>query len=299
MAKFMNLRRNGECADCHAAVAAGTKAYWFADERVVRCITCCDSGAAQSGEARDTELVSATAPASVMADAAGASAQREYDKRSAREMAKKERRIADDAAWRAEMKQNRPVVGRLVTALTPKPQITPESQSTKAWKVGAEGERRVAEVLSEAAGVQLLHDRLVPGSRANIDHLAIGPAGVFVVDAKKYTGQVEVRDVGGLLRTDHRLYVKNRDRSKLVDSMKWQVDVVRTALGDDFADVEVHGVLCFVGCEWGWRMRKKRIDGVTVLWPKALPEHVSVPGRFNGRVDAIADHLAQALRPAA
>ena len=309
----MKLRRDGECADCCQPVAAPTKAYWFADERVIRCVDCFGPDAVAEGTRSPKQLVHAAATPSVpdsvgtqpreesgpeQRDVAGASAQLEYEKRSARERAKKEKRIADDAQWRAEIKEQRPVVGRMVTALTAKPQMTPESQSTQAWQVGAVGERRVAEVLSEAAGVRVMHDRQVPGSKANIDHLAIGPGGVFVIDAKNYTGQVEVRDVGGLLKSDQRLYVKNRDRSKLVKSMHWQVEVVQKALGDGFADVEVRGVLCFVGCEWGWRMRQKRIKDVTVLWPKALPEFVSVDGDVAGRIDEIADRLGQKLRPA-
>lgn len=310
MAKFMKLRRDGECVDCGEAIATGTKAYWFAEERVVRCAGCGSLTAAQEprqlagalantgGEMRTTVAAPRPTATPRPSDVAGASAQREYDKRSAREQAKKERRIAEDAVWRAEIKEKKPVVGRIVTALTAKPQMTPESQTTKAWQVGADGERRVAEVLAEAQGIRVMHDRLVPRSRANIDHLAIGPAGVFVVDAKKYTGQIEVRNVGGLLRTDERLYVKGRDRSKLVESMHWQVEVVRTALGEEFADVEVRGVLCFVGCEWGGRMRKKVIGGVTVLWLEALPAHVSADGGLGGRIDAIADHLGEKLRPA-
>jgi hypothetical protein len=31
----------------------------------------------------------------------------------------------------------------------------------------------------------------MPGSRANIDHLLIGPSGVFVIDSKQYSGRVE------------------------------------------------------------------------------------------------------------
>ena len=187
----------------------------------------------------------------------------------------------------------------IASVLTPKPQITPESQPTAAWKVGAEGERRVAEVLEGAVGVEVLHDRLVPGSRANVDHIAIGPSGVFVIDAKKYTGQVEVRDVGGFFRTDERLYVNNRDRTKLVEGVLRQINVVRTALGEDFSDVEVRGVLCFVGCEWGWIMRTKRVEGVTALWPTALSDHVSATGPLSDRIPEIADHLRGRLRPAA
>lgn len=114
--------------------------------------------------------------AGVPPDVAGKSAQSEYEKRSARELAKKRKRVAEDAEWRTTIKEHRPVLGRIASALTPKPEIGPESQATIAWKVGAEGERRVAEVLAEAQGVEVLHDRRIPGSKANIDHIAIGPS---------------------------------------------------------------------------------------------------------------------------
>ena len=305
----MELRRDDRCVACEIELLAGTTAYWVRDERIVRCVTC---GAAagenqkvgtESGpSASTTDQQARPEPLPIQhvprRDAAGESAQREYDKRAARELAKKERRVAEDAEWRDSIKHERPVLGRLASVLTPKPQITPESQATKAWQVGAEGERRVAEVLEESEGVEVLHDRLVPGSRANIDHIAIGPSGVFVIDAKKYTGQVEARDVGGLFRTDERLYVNNRDRTKLVEGVRHQVDVVRVALGPDFADVAVNGVLCFVGCEWGWLMRSKRVKGVTALWPTALPDHVSIAGSLSDRVTAITDRLRSELRPA-
>lgn len=176
--------------------------------------------------------------------------------------------------------------------------ITPESQSTKAWKVGAEGEQRVAEVMATATGVEVLHDRLVPGTRANIDHIVVGPNGVFVVDAKKYTGAIEVRDVGGFFKLDERLYVNNRDRTSTVDGVLGQIDVVRTALADAYSEVPVTGVLCFIGCDWGWRMKQKKVKGVTVLWPLALPDHVSADGPHAADLAAIAAHLRSRLKPA-
>ena len=60
-----------------------------------------------------------------------------------------------------------------------------------------------------------------------------------------------MRDVGGLFRTDERLYVNGRNETKRVDAVLAQIEVVGTALGDDFADIEVRGVLCFVGADWG------------------------------------------------
>ena len=39
----------------------------------------------------------------------------------------------------------------------------------------------------------VLHDLALPGSRANVDHLVIGPTGVWVVDTKAYRARLDVR----------------------------------------------------------------------------------------------------------
>ncbi|WP_369068394.1 nuclease-related domain-containing protein [Kineococcus terrestris] len=66
----------------------------------------------------------------------------------------------------------------------------------RAWAAGAEGERLVGEVLDQLAphGWRVLHDVHWPGrQRANIDHLAVGPGGVVVVDSKNWSGPVDVQ----------------------------------------------------------------------------------------------------------
>jgi hypothetical protein len=44
----------------------------------------------------------------------------------------------------------------------------------------------------------VLHDLQVPGSQANLDHLAVGPAGVFVIDSKYYRGALQLGGDGML-----------------------------------------------------------------------------------------------------
>ena len=131
------------------------------------------------------------------------------------------------------------------------PPVFGEPQSTRAWQVGAVGEERVAARLQAAAdrGVLALHDRRIPGSRANIDHIAVGPAGVYVIDAKRYANaQIRVRRVGGLFtRRRDELLVRGRVRNNLVAGVEKQVAVVRAALdAGGRGDVPVTGVLCFV-----------------------------------------------------
>ena len=66
-------------------------------------------------------------------------------------------------------------------------------RSAGAWAAGAEGERRVAEALTQLPSDWLvLHDRLLmPGlAESNLDHLLVGPAGVILIDAKNWAGQI-------------------------------------------------------------------------------------------------------------
>jgi hypothetical protein len=69
-----------------------------------------------------------------------------------------------------------------------------------AWRRRAAGERRTARLLDplERHGWAVLHDLALPGSRANLDHLLIGPGGVFVIDSKKYRGRLQLDPTGRL-----------------------------------------------------------------------------------------------------
>jgi hypothetical protein len=69
-----------------------------------------------------------------------------------------------------------------------------------AWRRGAAGERRTARVLAalERQGWAVLHDLAVPRSQANLDHLVIGPGGVFVIDSKQYRGRLQFDQSGRL-----------------------------------------------------------------------------------------------------
>ncbi len=53
--------------------------------------------------------------------------------------------------------------------------------------------------------------RLITGSQANIDHVVIGPAGICVVETKRYTGKLIIR--GG------ELYVAGRRQTKSIDQV--------------------------------------------------------------------------------
>ncbi len=122
------------------------------------------------------------------------------------------------------------------------------------WHVGGRAEERVGRLLSRAVGRTgiVLHDRAVPHRRANIDHLAIVPSGVWVIDTKRYHGRLRRTRRPGRLVGRRTLVVNGHDRGQLVTAALRQRALVRSAAGPD---VEVRAVLCFEGAEWGRRGR--------------------------------------------
>jgi hypothetical protein len=124
--------------------------------------------------------------------------------------------------------------------------------------------------------VLMLHDRRIPKTRANVDHIAVSPAGVFVIDAKRYKGRPQLRVQGGILRPRaETLVVGSRDCSKHVVGALEQFKLVEQALAmADHAEVSVIGMLCFVEAEWPLVGGHFKIQGIDVLWPKKAVERL-------------------------
>ena len=269
--KLMALRYAGTCSVCHVALPAKTKAYWCRDTHTVICLACHTGSPQEPSWPADpvlaTELDHGTA---------GRSAQAEFERRHR----KREERI--DARF-----------GRLAGVVK---FLSDDPQSTKAGASGASGEMRVAKELADRLGTSavLLSDRRVPRTRGNIDHIAVTASGVWVIDAKHYTGKVEHRDRGGWLRSDWRLYVNGRDKTKLVDALDWQIAAVEKVLSGD--EVPIHAALCFVGANWGLFSKSFQHAGVWVTWVAKLAEMILEPGPLGeDEVQAIAAKLACGL----
>jgi hypothetical protein len=113
------------------------------------------------------------------------------------------------------------------------------SPETQAWRRGAEGERHVAHLLEPLvrAGWGVSHDLRVPGSKANIDHIVIGPPGVFVIDAKNYRGRLR-------LSRDGLLWHGRTFLAPTLSATRWEADKLQARIGaPDIAVVPVVAVL--------------------------------------------------------
>lgn len=238
-------------------------------ERPTHSIHCIVCPAAIEGDADEAAFDSGVA---------GGSARREYERRKA------------NRETRVKGKFGR--LGGVVLALTDDP------QSTRAWASGARGEEKLAAALEGIDGLRVLNDRRIPRSSANIDHILIAPAGVFVVDAKNIRGTIEIRNRGGFFRTDHRLYVGRRDCSALATGLGWQVEAVTAALVAGGAEPlpPVTPVLCFIDGEWPMFGAPNEYAGVRLEGTRSIRKLVTSSEALDSpSIDRFARLLGMAL----
>ena len=206
----------------------------------------------------------------------GTSARREY-----------ERLHAD---YEATLLRERRFIGSLLLKLQDDP------LRTRAWERGASGERIVGARLDKLDGIAVLHDRRIPGTRTDIDHIAIGPGGVYVIDAKLYGGMVRHRRADHL-RRDRRVSIEGDERAKLVARMRTQVSAITRALVE--TPIPVTAAICFVDAEWPEPARPFTLDGIWVGWPEVLPDLVTRPGLLDDHAMATAGGLLDSRLPPA
>jgi hypothetical protein len=162
------------------------------------------------------------------------------------------------------------------------------SEQARTWQRGAAGERRTAHLLDRLTrdGFVIFHDLAVPDSPANVDHLAIGPTGVFVIDSKQWTGSVRQSADGLAWYNHYRL-----DRT--LETVRWEADTISRILGTRAA-----ALLCVHGAH-------VRGGGLHAQGVAIVPAHLLRSALGDDRVlsDADVELLATtvwtSLRPAA
>jgi hypothetical protein len=174
-------------------------------------------------------------------------------------------------------------------------QAAEAERQAEMWAKGREGEERVAELLDSlgSAGVRAVHDRSVPGSDANHDHLVAAPSGIYVIDAKNWSGTVST--------SGSRLWQNDRNRDEVVDAAMAQAAVVQR-LVDDLRPprpIPVRALVCFAGdAHLG---RPERLAAVDLVDLDQLADLLlrSEPQLAPVEVDFVAQQFASRLTPRA
>jgi hypothetical protein len=263
------LRRADECVVCGVELLVGATAWWDARAKAVTCATCYEAEARSAG--------APPAPAELDRGQAAASVAREHHRRK--------------LARETQVREAHPRMGDLLLKVSRAP------QRETAFRSGELGELAVGAMLEKLAAkgpLIALHDRRMPHGRGNIDHLVVAPSGVFVVDAKQYSGKVRVVDAGF---RGARLLIAERGRTKLLDGLDRQVSAVRDVLtAHDHAGVRVRGVLCFTTADLP-RFKTLEIRSHLLLTLRGLRKRLDADGPPSSSpiIEAIAHALAGGL----
>lgn len=206
----IKVRYAGSCSACLKPLAKGADAFYIRGAKAMVCIECTQ---------REVQL-------GLAANTPGAGAER----------------IADAAGRRhaERLLAAYPMLGdQLLENAKP-------SSSATAWVRGADGERIVGKALDalvKQGRIEVLHDRVVPGTYSNFDHIVIGPRRITVIDAKHYRGaMIRIRKVAGV----HNLFVDGKEAGHLIDGVRTQQAKLIAVLGPEFEEV-VEASLAFVG----------------------------------------------------
>jgi Nuclease-related domain len=162
------------------------------------------------------------------------------------------------------------------------------SRDARAWRDGARGERATGRLLRRLHrhGYAVFHDVAIPGTPANADHLLIGPAGVVLVDSKRYTGQVSQ----GL---DGRVWHNHYPMDHTLRSLRLETQAISAALG-----IHVRPVMCVHGAQVAHG--GLRAGDVQILPAHRLHSMLHGSGRQLGEADVtvLVAHALTVLRPA-
>ena len=149
-----------------------------------------------------------------------------------------------------------------------------------------------------AKGVLSLHNRRVPGRRGRIEHIAVGAAGIYVIDVLHFkNASIEVRPAGDPDAATDDLVVGGRVLTPAVRAVAQRVEVLRLILlAAGLADVPVRGALCFVDGLLPLSVANLEVRGMHVLRPSGLTALVAGSGAIGLRDrETLREFLAERL----
>lgn len=141
-------------------------------------------------------------------------------------------------------------------------------------RLGWEGEVAVAEALQPLAarGFRVFHD--VPAKGFNVDHVVVGPTGVFAVETKARIKRSKDRNAHRLIYDGQKLHFPDYATDKPLEQARaqarWLSDFLSSAVAKP---LKVQPVLCIPG----WWIERKKWGDVVVQSAKACDKYFDGP----------------------
>jgi hypothetical protein len=154
-------------------------------------------------------------------------------------------------------------------------------------------------VLLRPAGYVALHRRAIPGSDSVIDHLVIGPGGVFAVDSERWDRRLPVRSVSAGL-----LYHGPFSQKDRLEHARWEASQAAGLLSKAVGEpITVKPAMAIYGPTIPWIVAT--LDGVDVFAGRRVGKYFRRQSRTSranrldaGQIEDIQVAAAMALPPA-
>jgi hypothetical protein len=166
------------------------------------------------------------------------------------------------------------------------------SAGTRVWRRQAVAQGRTAGLLQplDQHGYLVLHDSTLAGWPAGLDHLVVGPTGIWVIRSW-HRGRLRWQRKGTWPSYKH------GPPAGALGGLRRQATAIAEALGSDIS-IPVRPLLCVHG--GGWPGSRRPIEGVMVATPRHLEHLLRRPRPHEARdVERATARLLEVLRPAA
>lgn len=124
-----------------------------------------------------------------------------------------------------------------------------------------------------------------PGSDGNIDHVVIGPNGIFVIETKNYNGHYIIKDNDWFYKKGRDLYRIYKSPSKQVMNNSISLRKFLSSKGVKIEDVWVHSIVTLLDNNFKIEEKPRNYN---VLFPSTIPQFILNSNR-NVDVDIIRD----------
>lgn len=167
------------------------------------------------------------------------------------------------------------------------------NSSVPAWRRTSVAERRTEAQLRrlERNGYRTLHARAIPGSEAQIDHLVVGPTGVYAVDSEKWDRRLPVR-----VQMGKKLYHGPFDMKARLTEAMWEAQQASELISKSFGrEISVVPSLAIYGPPVPWKIMT--IRGVDVYQGDRARKWITKRERAltDSEIDRIYEISAQVL----
>ncbi|GIH78791.1 nuclease-related domain-containing protein [Planobispora longispora] len=131
--------------------------------------------------------------------------------------------------------------------------VRARSNSTvPAWRRASVAERRTEAQLKglERRGYRTLHARAIPDSDAQIDHLVVGPTGIYAVDSEKWDKRLPVR-----AQSHRKLFLGPFSQKARLDEARWEASRASELIGAELGrEIMVIPSLAIYGPAIPWKV---------------------------------------------